>query len=258
MPGRTGAAKIFLATVEIPEAALADLSPEFSYEILKRFTALDKKIFHYTLAAAPHFILMRDSENINSVFYFTDGSVSERYGDFQQRWFVDDYAEASRINAPELIIDENAPVTDDELSQKIAANKVFRKELKYIIRQSNWSNLTAFKFNFYYIPTHYSIKMSPLRFIDVPKIRTITTYGDRIVLSNSAFITTIAELRVELDRLLLDSVNRRIKHYTELQTASRLSGGTTRTRDSKARPRVYRGHAHHCQQVKGIDIIKKA
>jgi hypothetical protein len=139
-----------------------------------------------------------------------------RCPDFRQQWLVEDYAEASRINAPELVIDENVPVTREELSRKIAANKLFRDELKHTIRRSKWSGLTAFNFNFHYLPAHYSIRISPLRFVDVPKIRTITTYGDRIVLSNSAFTTTIAELRVELDEQILKTLNTRIKRYQKL------------------------------------------
>jgi hypothetical protein len=214
MPGRTGAPKMFWVTLEIPEDALDGLSPEFAAKISEKYAPHDLKIFHYTLAAAPHFILMRDSENTNSVLYLTDGTVSDRYVDFQQQWFVENYAEASRINAPELVIDENAPVTGDEISRKIAANKIFRDELKHTIRQSKWANLTAFKFNFGYIPVHYTL--GPLRFIDVPKIRTITTYGDRIILTNGAFTCTTAGLRIELDEQLLELVNMRIKHYNDL------------------------------------------
>jgi hypothetical protein len=215
MPGRTGAPKIFWVTLEIPENALDGRSPEFAAQVSGKFAPFDKKTFHYTLAASPHFILMRDSENTNSVLYLTDGTVSDRYVDFQQQWFIEDYAEAAQINAPELIIDESVPVTNDEISRKIAANKAFRDAVKHIIRQSKWSELTAFKFNFEYIPAHYII--TPMRFIDVPKIRTITTYGDRIVLSNSAFTATIAELRVELDERLLELVNTRIKRYEKLK-----------------------------------------
>ena len=213
MPGRPGAPKMFWVTLEIPENALDGLSPEFAAKISEKCASYDREIFHYTLAAAPHFILMRDSENTNSVLYLTDGTVSNRYVDFQQRWFVENYAEAVRVNAPELVIDENVPVTSDEISRKIAANKIFRGELKHTIRQLRWSNLTAFKFNFVYIPAHYML--GPLRFIDVPKIRTITTYGDRIVLTNSAFTSTIAGLRIELDEQLLELVNTRIKRYEQ-------------------------------------------
>lgn len=215
MPGRTGAPKICWVTLEIPENALDGLSPEFAAKISEKFMAFDKKTFHYTLAASPHFMLLRDRENTNAVLYLTDGTVSDRYVDFQQPWFVENYAEAANMNAPELIIDESVPVTRDEVSWKIAANKVFRDTLKHTIRQSKWAELTAFKFNVGYIPVHYTL--GPLRFIDVPKIRTITTYGDRIVLSNSAFITTIAGLRIELDQGLLESVNMRIKHYGQLK-----------------------------------------
>ncbi|MDR1363680.1 MAG: hypothetical protein LBJ35_06490, partial [Spirochaetaceae bacterium] len=106
-------------------------------------------------------------------------------------------------------------VTGDEVSRKIAANKIFRDTLKHIIRQSKWSELTAFRFNFVYLPAHYTL--GPLRLIDVPKIRTITTYGDRVVLSNSAFVAAIAGLRVELDEYLLELVNLRIKRYGQLK-----------------------------------------
>jgi hypothetical protein len=215
MPGRTGAPKMFWVTLEMPENALDGLSPEFAAKISEKYAPHDRKIFHYTLAATPHFILMRDRENTNSMLYLTDGTISDRYIDFQQQWFVENYAEAVQINAPELVIDENAPVTSDEISRKIAANRIFRDELKHTIRQSRWSNITAFKFNFGYIPVHYTL--GPLRFIDVPKIRTITTYGDRIVLANSAFTYTIAGLRIELDEQLLELVNTRIKRYEQLK-----------------------------------------
>ncbi|MDR2793296.1 MAG: hypothetical protein LBB61_06475 [Treponema sp.] len=214
MSGRTGAPKVCWVTLVIPDGALNGLSPEFAVKITERFAPFDKKIFHYTLAATAHFILMRDSENTASVLYLTDGTISNRYNDFQQQWFVENYAEATQINASELLVDERCPVTGEELSQKITANKIFRDDLKHIIRQSKWSRLTAFKFNFGYIPAHYII--TPLRFVDVPKIRTITTYGDRIVLSNSAFTTVIAELRVALDERLLELLNARIKRYEKL------------------------------------------
>jgi hypothetical protein len=163
---------------------------------------------------------MRDSVNDNSVLYLADGTASDRYVDFQQRWLVGDYAEAARINAPELVINENVPVTSDELSRKIEANKIFKDELEHTIRQSKWSNVTAFKFNFGYLPLHYTI--GPLRFIDVPKIRTIATYGDRIVLANSAFACIIAEQRIELDEQLLELVNARIKRYEQLNREGKM------------------------------------
>jgi hypothetical protein len=216
MPGRTGAPKIFWATLEMPENALEGLSPEFAAEISRKFAALDKKLFHYTISAAPHFILIRESENINAVLYLTDGAKSPRYPDFQRRWIVENFAEASRVNAPELRINEREETTREALSRKIAANKAFRGELKRLIRQSRWSTLTSFNFDFLYLPAHYTVRLSLLRFIDVPKIRTITTFGDRIVLSNSVIIAIIAELRIELDERLLEIVNTRIRHYEKI------------------------------------------
>jgi hypothetical protein len=78
-----------------------------------------------------------------------------------------------------------------------------REELKYQIRAEKWSQLTAFKFNAGYIPAHYIARFSPLRLIDAPKVHTMTNFGDRIVLANSAFVYTISRLRIaENERLL--------------------------------------------------------
>ncbi|MFP3090008.1 hypothetical protein LQZ21_06730 [Treponema sp. TIM-1] len=95
-----------------------------------------------------------------------------------------------------MTVNQNSAPTPEELSQKIALNKTLHDELQYQIRQLKWSQLTVFKLNFTYIPTHYIAKYSPLRFIDVPKIRTITKFGDKVVLENSKYIHTVSGVRI--------------------------------------------------------------
>jgi hypothetical protein len=111
--------------------------------------------------------------------------------------------------------------SDGNLADKIEANKLFRKVLKYQIRRLKWSGLTAFKFNFGYIPLHYIARYSPLRFIDVPKIRTVTEFGERIVLANSAYNKVIAEARISLYEQIIATLDERIKADTALAKRAR-------------------------------------
>jgi hypothetical protein len=117
--------------------------------------------------------------------FLTDETLPDQYPLFQQTWHMVNYEEIQCCFSPELILSQNAPVTNDELIQKIAANKYFCDALKYQIRQLKWLQLTAFKFNFGYIPAHYIAIITPLRFFDPPKIRTVTEFGEQRLYTHS-------------------------------------------------------------------------
>jgi hypothetical protein len=103
-----------------------------------------------------------------------------------------------------------------ELVQKIELNKAFRDKLKYQIRTLKWSQLTAFKFNIGYIPAHYLAAYSPLRFVDVPKIRTVTGFGERVVLANSSYVYTTSNIRIWMYEKILQLLELRLRCYNEL------------------------------------------
>jgi hypothetical protein len=182
------------------------------------------------LTASSRFILLRDNDRLDSVLFLTDGSISNNLTAFHPSYLVEDgafaFAELTRYLSPELTFAPGAVLTVDdakELANKIEANRLFRHELKYQIRQLKWSALTAFKFNFGYIPLHYIARLTPLRFVDVPKIRTVTEFGDRLVLSNSAYNKVISNIRILLDEKIIETVDARIKSYRAL--AKQLSKG---------------------------------
>jgi hypothetical protein len=215
LPGRTGSPKMFLATLEIPENAFDGLTAEFAAQLTQKYANHDKKLFQYTIAASNRYLLLRDTENKNGVLFLTDGTISDQYADFRQTWLVNDFEEISRYYSPELTIDRRAVVTYEELINKIELNKAFRDELKYQIRALKWSGFTAFKFNANYLPAHYSIIMSPLRFVDVPKIRTITQFGEKIILANSSYIYTTANVRIWVYEKILELLEVRLRSYKE-------------------------------------------
>jgi hypothetical protein len=230
LPGRTGAPKMFLVTLEIPPNAFDGLSTAFTQSLSAQYMKNDRKLFQYTLTASSRFILLRDNDRLDSVLFLTGGSISNNLTTFHPSYLVEGgafaFAELPRYLSSELAFAPGAVLTAadiKELTDKIEANKLFRKILTYQIRQLKWSELTAFKFNFGYIPLHYIARLTPLRFVDVPKIRTVTEFGDRLVLSNSAYNKVISNIRIMLDEKIIETVDARIKSYRAL--AKQLSKG---------------------------------
>jgi hypothetical protein len=211
---------MFMLTLAIPDNAFHGLSSAFTAQLTQRYAERDKKLFQYTMAASNQYLLLRDTDNRDSVLFLTDGTISDQYAEFRQTWFVKDFEEPDRYHSPELTIDQGsdrrAVISYGELINKIELNKAFRDELKYQLRTLKWSQLTAFKFNFGYIPAHYIARITPLRFVDVPKIRTITMFGERVVLENSAYVHTTSNARIFVYEKIIALLEVRLRYYEEL------------------------------------------
>jgi hypothetical protein len=230
LPGITGTPKMFLVTLEIPSHAFDGLSTEFTLLLTAQYLKTDRKLFQYTLTASSRFILLRDNDKLNSLLYLTDESISNNLTEFRFSYLVEDdefafgklhnYISTELVFAPGVVL---TAADTEELSNKIEANRLFRQKQKYQIRQLKWSELTAFKFNFGYIPLHYIARLTPLRFVDVPKIRTVTKFGERIILTNSAYNKVTANIRIILYEKIIEILDSRIKSYTAL--AKQLSKG---------------------------------
>jgi hypothetical protein len=193
-----------------------NLSDDFVRELEEKYAENNRKLFQYTIAASNHYIFMRESEDTDSLLFLTDGTLSNSYYNFQSTRHVENYAEIQRYYSPELMIDPDSPPTIESLAGKITLNKNLVDELKYKIRALNWAKLTAFKFNIGYIPASYIARITPLRFIDVPKIHTVTSFGEKLVLANSAYTNRISEVRAWAYQKIVDLLELRIACYTEM------------------------------------------
>jgi len=215
LPGRTGSPKMFFVTLEVPQNAFESLSDDFIRQLTEKFAKYDRTLFHYTIAADDNYIIMRETGN-SSLFFLTDGTISNNYSEFHIGRFVENFTEIQRYYSVELTVNENAALSIEELTEKISLNRQFVKELKYKIRVLKWSQLTAFKFNAGYIPVHYIVKLTPLRFIDMPKIRTMTSFGERVVLANSAYVDQTTEIRIRLLEKIVEMTEIRILCYGDI------------------------------------------
>ncbi|MDR1302884.1 MAG: hypothetical protein LBK43_10515 [Treponema sp.] len=215
LPGRTGSPKMFLVTLEIPENAFDGLSAEFTARLTQKYAKNNRKLLQYIIAASDTYIFMRETGNTHTVLFLTDGKLSNHYAEFLQLHLVENFEEIQRYYWPDLAAGNQTVISYQELDQKIELNKTFRDALKYQIRTLKWSQLTAFRFNAGYIPLHYLI--TPLRFIDVPKIRTITSFSDKIILENSSYIYTISNIRIWVYEKIIEMLEVRLLYYKELK-----------------------------------------
>jgi len=215
LPGRTGSPKILLVTLEIPDNVFELISDEFRNILTAKFGMYHHKLFHYIMAASNSYIIFREFNDDNSLIFLTDGTISTHYSQLHAGSYIENFNEVQKYYSQEMIINDNSDLTIDLLTEKIAVNKQFIKELKYQIRVLKWSQLTAFKFNAGYIPAHYIAKITPLRFFNNP-IRTVTAFSDKLILANSAYTYTTTNSRINVYEKIIEMLETRILCYNDL------------------------------------------
>jgi hypothetical protein len=181
------------------------------------------------MAASSRFIILRNQdeagthsrENISgqeSALFLTDGTLPSFFPEFRRTWYITEYDEVYRYSSPELTFTASTVAVGeqyDELLHKIALNKALLAELKRRMSGLQSDKAVAVRLDMIYIPLHYIARITPLRFIDAPKIRTMTNYGDKIVLANSAYTGSIADTRIWIDEKITALLELRIKCYKE-------------------------------------------
>jgi hypothetical protein len=223
LPGRNGPPKMFLVTLDIPENAFNGLSDEFTQALTAEFGGKDKKLFHYIIVASTRYVLMQESGQAGRYLFLTDEMFSDNLLDnlleFRHFWYANSFNELQRYESSELMLDRSTALGRErygELRQKIALNKTFRDDLKARIDALGWNKYDAFTFNSIYLPLHYIIRYTPLNFINVPKLNTITRYGKEIVLANSTYIDTVSNTRIWLWKKIIALLDIRIRCYTDM------------------------------------------
>jgi hypothetical protein len=187
------------------------------------------------MAASSRFIILRNVDEMDkvglqeqeSVLFLTDGTLPCNYPAFRRTWYVARYDELDRYLSPELVY-ESPAATDggprddqydnqyDELCRKIEKNKAFAAELKNRIAGLRRDKFAAVGLDMIYLPLHYIARFTPLRFVDLPKIRTMTSYGDEIVLANSRYTTAVSNTRIWVMQKITVLLDVRIRCYEEM------------------------------------------
>jgi hypothetical protein len=227
MPGRNGPPKLFFGTLDRTENALEGLSEAFTEYLQEHYLKHDKALFQYTLAAKTHYVMLRDRDTPGSVVFLTDGTIPNDFSAFQKTWHLAYADEVAAFNSPELSASSSTAAGGsgaaaftrenlEELQHKIALNETLRSELKAKIASEEQAKLFAFGMSFFYLPLDGIAKYSPLRFMEVPKIRTMTRFGEKIVTSNGAYINTVADTQIWVYQKLVELLDVRITMLTDL------------------------------------------
>ncbi|MDR1866978.1 MAG: hypothetical protein LBQ77_01760 [Treponema sp.] len=220
MPGRSEYPKIFFVTLEIEAHAFAGLSEDFATKLQTRYAHNDKKIFQYIMEASQHRIFLWDSNNPASVLFLTDGTVSDYFPAFRPEDFFKNCEELIQYNSTELdffAAEHTNSTYAQELSKTIALNKIFLKTLKEQISQLKAVKKATDKWTAGYKALDFLSRITLLNNVKVPKIKTITQFGDRIVSINKSYTDTLLNARITLDTILIELVQLRIKNYTALE-----------------------------------------
>ncbi|MDR0399389.1 MAG: hypothetical protein LBH51_00420 [Treponema sp.] len=219
LPGRTKAPKMFFTTLDIDPGAFDGLSAEFRSCLYKNYEKHDKALFQYILGAGNNYIFLLDKNDTNSVLFLTDKTMADDFLDFQRTWYIGFADELSAFNSPELNIGGDSPIgglQQEDLRRKIELNKKLRKELKAKVAAQENAKLLAFGINAGYLPLDGMIRITPLRFIDVPKFRTITKFGQEIVLVNFAYVNTVSDTQIWIYEKIITLLDLRIRVLTKL------------------------------------------
>jgi hypothetical protein len=215
LPGRTGMPKIFLVTLSFEDNSLEGLSEDFAAFIRERFGENDKKLFQYTLTAKNSFCLLQDSDVANQIIFLTDGTMPDDFPEFDETWYLDYSDAVAKYNSAELTIG-NQVLGPAGIRAKIELNKDLRERLQAEIKDLERLRLLGFSINASYLPLDGIARLSILQFIDIPKIRTLTRFGAKIVLLNSASTYQFSGIQTWANRKLIGLLDLRIDCYTEL------------------------------------------
>jgi hypothetical protein len=224
LPGRTGPPKLYFVTLDIPENALEGRSEEFQAKIKGQFAAHDKVLFHYTMEAnTNHLILWDGSEGI---LVLSREPVEDDFWEHRYSWFFEGYGEIARYHSPDLQVPKRPVYTREhyaEIWRRIEPNRRLKRELETQIAEYGAMKKAALNLNMVYSTLDFIGQISLLKYIDIPKIYTITRFGKRILTVNKTYTDLISDNRIWIDRNLIDLLDIRIKSYTQM--AGRIAGG---------------------------------
>ncbi|MDR2747695.1 MAG: hypothetical protein LBB77_09655 [Treponema sp.] len=222
IPGRARAPKMFFVTLSIGGDAFSGLSAEFRDYLNEQYGKNDKVLFQYILGARTNYVVLWDKDDTDSVLFLTDGSMSNYFPDFQRSWYAEYADEMRTFTSPELAIAAGAAIDRDaaarrgELIRKIELNERLRDELRTKIADEEKAKLLAFGVNAGYLPLDGILRFSLLRFVDVPKIRTVMMFGQELVLVNSAYINTSSDTQIWIYKKIADRLDLRIRMLKSL------------------------------------------
>jgi hypothetical protein len=228
-PGRDGTAKLMMVTLEIPDGALASLSPEFADAISAVIAPYDREPFAFTAEATEDYLFVHGSKSRMgdmSFFFSADPAAIRVNPDIYRRMALGNDALIAEFSSPELEFDlpESgvlSPDGADMLERVIAKNREFRLRLGDSIRMYSSYRLSSSISGKTYSVFNALSHVTFLYLLDFPKINTVTRHGSAIMKGNQRNAAAMTEAKYWIYRKVIDLLDIRIELYGEMLKASR-------------------------------------
>lgn len=233
-PGYDGSVMYYFVTPDFDETFFNTEHDEFSALLKSLFDGSDKKVFVFTAAATTNYLEIYGNGQTGKKLQFKiflskkekdkDKDKDAEYTDFISS---DTYKAVSSFlqYSSDSYNDENLIVTAkqvysqediSEINEKIKNNADYRRfingELKTFEKYMKKSNLSRWSYNFVDLITTVTL----LNQIDFPKIKTMTSFGDRLLKSNAENFKSFYEYRSLTAPHIMRLVDLRLKEYEKL------------------------------------------
>ena len=228
-PGRDGTAKLMMVTLEIPDGALATLSPEFADALSAVIGPYDREPFAFTAEATEEYLLAHESKSRTgglAFFFSRDPDAIRMNPDIYRRMALGNDALIAEYSSPELEfgLTESgvlSPDAADRLERVIAKNRAFRQRLGDSIRMYSSYRLSSSISGKTYSVFNALSHVTFLYLIDFPKINTVTRHGSAIMKGNQRNAAAMIDAKYWMYRKVIDLLDIRIELYGEMLKASR-------------------------------------
>lgn len=230
-PGYDGSAMYYFITPDFDETLFQTEHEEFSNLLKSIFDGSDKKTFVFTAAGTTEYLEIYGNGQTERKLEFkiflskTEKGAGETYNDYiSSKTFkaVSSYLQfsGSTNNDKALLVTKKEIYSQSDLPEiesKITTNTNYKRfingELKTYSKYSKKSNISRWSYNFVDLITTVTL----LNKIDFPKIKTMTSFGGRLLQSNAESFKSSYEYRSLTAPHIISILELRLKAYEKLE-----------------------------------------
>jgi hypothetical protein len=229
-PGKDGTPRLFHVTLRLPEGGFAGLSPEFGSKLEGLFGGLDLVLFSCRLEAMDSYLYLElgkdpaeqaDPDNPDYLFLTRPGApaidkeLARRSAGYSDR-LVGKYLD------PDLDIRTAGSLTianRSKIEKVIELNAAYREELQNELELFRAYRTSSGLSRWGYGAVDLLTSVTFLNQIDFPKIKTMTSYGGKIMEANERTYRNMADSREWVYAKLLELLDLRLAEYGKVIAA---------------------------------------
>lgn len=219
-PGFDGTPKQFFCTVVSPPETLETEHEEFGNFLKGLFGSIDRKVFALSCEASSEYAYIAGKRADGSEWYAVMGAGGNviHPSEFAVQSIAGFYRDEGILLDPAK---EFSAADIPEIERKIDANKKFISYMKGELESYEIRKESTNRFYRTYSVVDFITTITLLNKIDFPKIKTMTSFGDRLVGTNAENFRNMYEYRSANYPSLIELTERRVENYEAVLNALR-------------------------------------